>query len=65
MSKNEVKEVKKQVEAEVKKPTLAESIEDLKTQLKEYQEKAEYFKNMTLKASGALEVLSQIVEPNE
>mgnify|MGYP003112407629 CR=1 FL=1 len=42
--------------------SLVESVEDLKTQLKEYQEKAEYFKNMSLKASGALEVLGQIME---
>ena len=45
--------------------SLVESVEDLKTQLKEYQEKAEYFKNMSLKASGALEVLAQIMENKE
>jgi uncharacterized protein YlxW (UPF0749 family) len=45
--------------------SLEESVEDLKTQLKEYQEKAEYFKNMSLKASGALEVLGQLMDNKE
>jgi len=62
MSKNEVKE--KEVKREIEKPTVESSIEALTTQLKEYREKAEYFRTMTLKAEGALEVLSQLKEAN-
>tara|TARA_R100000315_G_scaffold58361_1_gene33452 strand:- start:76 stop:270 length:195 start_codon:yes stop_codon:yes gene_type:complete len=59
MSKlNKVKEEIKEVE----KPTIESSIEALKTQLKEYSEKAEYFKTMSHKAEGALEVLMQLKE---
>lgn len=43
-----------------KKPTIEETIEILTTQVKEYTEKAEYFRNMSLKAQGALEVLFQM-----
>ena len=63
MSKNEVKakdakyeELKKETE----KPTVESSIEALITQVKDYREKAEYFRTMTLKAEGALEVLNQL-----
>ena len=58
MSKNEVKE--KEVKREIEKPTVESSIEALKAQLKDYREKAEYFKTMAIKAEGALEVLSQL-----
>ena len=63
MSKNEVKakEVKyEEVKKEMEKPTVKSSIEALTTQLKDYREKAEYFRTMTLKAEGALEVLNQL-----
>ena len=41
-------------------PSVEETITILQTQVKDYAEKAEYFKNMLLKAQGALEVLVQI-----
>lgn len=42
------------------KPTQEETIEILTTQVRDYSDKAEYFKTMAIKAQGALEVLSQI-----
>ena len=44
----------------VKKMSNKEVIENLQTQLKEYREKAAYFKTMSIKAEGAIEVLSQL-----
>ena len=41
-------------------PSVEYTITILQTQVKDYAEKAEYFKNMLLKAQGALEVLAQI-----
>jgi hypothetical protein len=35
-------------------------IENLKVQLKDYREKAEHFRVMSIKAEGAIEVLSQL-----
>ena len=61
MSKNEVKDAKyEELKKETEKPTIESSIEALITQLKDYREKAEYFRTMTLKAEGALEVLNQL-----
>ena len=61
MSKNKVKDAKyEELKKETEKPTVESSIEALTTQLKDYSEKAEYFRTMTLKAEGALEVLSQL-----
>ena len=61
MSKNEVKDAKyEELKKETEKPTVESSIEALKAQLKDYREKAEYFKTMAIKAEGALEVLSQL-----
>ena len=61
MSKNEVKDAKyEELKKETEKPTVESSIEVLTTQLKDYREKAEYFRTMTLKAEGALEVLNQL-----
>ena len=51
--KEEVKEV-------VEQTSNKEVIENLQTQLKDYREKAEYFKTMSIKAEGAIEVLSQL-----
>ena len=63
MSKNEVKDAKyEELKKETEKPTVESSIEALTTQLKDYREKAEYFRNMTLKAEGALEVLSELMD---
>ena len=56
------KEVIKETVKDIEKPTIESSIEALKTQLKEYSEKAEYFTTMTHKAEGALEVLMQLKE---
>lgn len=44
---------------------LEQSIEVLKTQLKEYREKSQYFQTMSLKAEGALEVLMQLSDKKE
>ena len=61
MSKNEVKDAKyEELKKETEKPTVESSIEALITQVKDYREKAEYFRTMTLKAEGALEVLNQL-----
>ena len=66
MSKNEVKDVKyNEVLKEDTKPTIEDSIEILTTQVKDYAEKEEYFKIMKIKAQGALEVLSQLVDKKE
>ena len=51
--KEEAKEV-------VEQTSNKEVIENLQTQLKDYREKAEYFKTMSIKAEGAIEVLSQL-----
>jgi|10_taG_2_1085330.scaffolds.fasta_scaffold135142_3 hypothetical protein len=51
------KEAKKEV---IEQASNKEVIENLRTQLKDYREKAEYFKTMSIKAEGALEVLSQL-----
>jgi len=48
----------KKEEAKVK--SNKEVIENLQTQLKDYREKAEHFKTMSIKAEGAIEVLSQL-----
>ena len=42
-------------------PSVEETITILQTQVKDYAEKAEYFKNMLLKAQGALEVILQLL----
>ncbi len=63
MSKSKVKDAKyEELKKETEKPTVESSIEALQTQLKDYREKAEYFRTMTLKAEGALEVLLQLKE---
>tara|TARA_R110002020_G_C16184761_1_gene765099 strand:+ start:924 stop:1118 length:195 start_codon:yes stop_codon:yes gene_type:complete len=38
----------------------SDHIEALAVQLKDYREKADYFKTMALKAEGAIEVLTQL-----
>ena len=53
------------VGGEEKEPTMKETLESLQTQYKDFNEKAEYFKNMALKASGAIEVLTQIIQNEE
>ena len=61
MSKSKVKDAKyEELKKETEKPTVESSIEALQTQLKDYREKAEYFRTMTIKAEGALEVLNQL-----
>ena len=63
MSKSKVKDAKyEELKKETEKPTVESSIEALQTQLKDYREKAEYYRTMTLKAEGALEVLLQLKE---
>ena len=64
MSKSKEKEATKETLQEVEKPTVDSSIEALKAQLKEYTEKAQYFKTMSIKAEGALEVLMQLKDTN-
>ncbi len=50
----------KEVKKEVVKETNKDVIENLKTQLKDYIEKSDYYKTMAIKAEGAIEVLSQL-----
>ena len=51
------KEAKKEI---VQEKSNKEIIENLQVQLKDYREKAEYFRTMSIKAEGAIEVLSQL-----
>ena len=51
------KKVKKEV---IKEKSIKEAIENLQVQLKNYKEKADYFSMMSIKAEGAIEVLSQL-----
>ena len=44
----------------VEEKGIKEAIENLQTQLKDYREKAEHFRTMSIKAEGAIEVLSQL-----
>ena len=44
----------------VKEKSNKEVIENLQVQLKDYREKAEHFRVMSIKAEGAIEVLSQL-----
>ena len=61
MSKDKIKDAEVIEEPKVEGgPSVEETITILQAQVKEYAEKAEYFKNMLLKAQGALEVLTQI-----
>jgi|TARA_R110000851_G_scaffold288195_3_gene442278 hypothetical protein len=63
---SKVKDAKyEELKEEVEKPTIESSIVALRTQLKDYREKAEYFKTMTLKTEGALEVLNQLSDDGE
>ena len=62
---SKTKEAKyKDLKKETNKPTVESSIEALSTQLVEYRKQAEYFRTMSLKAEGALEVLVQLKEAN-
>ena len=51
------KEVKKEV---IKEKSIKEVIANLQAQLKDYREKFEHFRTMSIKAEGAIEVLSQL-----
>ena len=62
---SKVKDAKYEEVLNDNKPSIEESVEMLKTQLKEYAEKEEYFKTMKIKAQGALEVLAQLVDKKE
>lgn len=63
MSKSKVKDTKyEELKKQANKPTIESSIESLQVQLKDYLEKAQYFKTMAIKAEGALEVLNQLKE---
>ena len=54
-------EYKKQAE-KVNSPDNKEVLENLKSQLEQHQKQALYHKEMALKALGAIEVLTQLVE---
>lgn len=61
MSKDKIKDAEVIEEPKMESaPSVKETITILQAQVKEYAEKAEYFKNMLLKAQGALEVLLQV-----
>ena len=58
---SKVKDAKyEELKEEVEKPTIESSIVVLRTQLKDYREKAEYFKTMTLKTSTPAKSISII-----
>ena len=60
---SKVKDAKyEELKKETEKPTVESSIEALTTQLKDYREKHEYFKTLSIKTEGALEVLNQLKE---
>jgi len=62
---SKVKDAKyEELKKETEKPTIESAIETLTAQLKDYREKYEYFKTMSIKAEGGLEVLSQLKEAN-
>ena len=61
---SKVKEDYKEVKEIMEKPTPEEAIENLKEQLAGYTKQAKYYKEMALKAQGAIEVLSQML-PDE
>ena len=54
------KEAKKEVKEVIEQKSNKEIIENLQVQLKDYREKAEHFRTMSIKAEGAIEVLSQL-----
>ena len=66
MNKDKVKEEKKEVPTNVENGVLVEgekakeAIENLKIQLQENLQKAEFHRTMATKAQGALEVLHQL-----
>jgi len=65
MPKDKVKDAKyEELKKQADTPTIESSIESLQAQLKDYLEKAKYFKTMAIKAEGALEVLNQLEEVN-
>ena len=51
------KEAKKEA---IEQKSNKEIIENLQVQLKDYREKAAYFRTMSIKVEGAIEVLSQL-----
>jgi hypothetical protein len=65
---SKVKEAKEEIIPEVimngapeeAKPSPESVLESLKAQQKDFTEKAEYFKTMSLKAAGAIEILIQL-----
>ena len=57
--------VTEEIQEVVPEVTMEETLESLQAQLKDFNEKAEYFKTMALKASGAVEVLAQLVEKKD
>jgi len=61
MSKvKEVETTTREVREGTSEATIEETISTLQVQVKEFTEKAEYFRVMALKAQGALEILSQL-----
>jgi hypothetical protein len=65
---SKVKELKKEIVPEINmngateepKPSPESVLESLKAQQKDFSEKSEYFKTMSLKALGAIEILTQL-----
>jgi hypothetical protein len=63
MSKSKIKDAKyEELKKQADKPTIESAIETLTVQLKDYREKHEYFKTLSIKTEGALEVLAQLKE---
>ena len=55
----------KKVKEILDKPTPEEALDNLKIQLEGYHKQAKYYKEMTLKAQGAIEVLTQLNQDSE
>ena len=62
---SKAKEEYKEVAEKINKPTTEEALDNLKTQLEGYYKQAKYYKEMVLKAQGAIEVLTQLNQDSE
>ena len=63
---SKVKNDYKKEATKLDKPSVKSTLENLKSQIGEFQRQAEYYTNMVLKAQGAIEVLTALEsEPKE
>jgi hypothetical protein len=62
---SKVKEEYKKEAKKVNKPTNEEVIKSLQSQYEQHVKQSDYHKEMSLKALGAIEILTQLEETNE